>query len=154
MDSLVFVIFGASGDLTRRKLIPAIFQLDRTGYLPENFAVLGVSRSSYSDEAFRDKVFFKNDLLKKNGVSEQELKHFGEKLFYEAIDTSDQEEYAKVKTRLHALDEQFDTGGNYIFYLSTPPSLYETIPAYLAHHGVEPKKWWLEPIGYRKTFWL
>ena len=58
MNGVIFVIFGASGDLAVRKLIPAIFELYKAKYLPNNFAVLGVSRSDYSDEAFRSKVFF------------------------------------------------------------------------------------------------
>ena len=56
MDPLIFVFFGASGDLTERKLIPAIFHLYAHKSLPENFAVLGVSRSNYSDKDFRKKV--------------------------------------------------------------------------------------------------
>ena len=60
MDPLIFVIFGASGDLTRRKLIPAVFDLHKGGHLPENFALLGVSRSKLSDDDFRNKAFLES----------------------------------------------------------------------------------------------
>nr|MBX2877383.1 glucose-6-phosphate dehydrogenase [Saprospiraceae bacterium] len=86
MDPLVFVIFGASGDLTERKLVPAIFQLYLNKSLPEDFAVLGVSRSQFSDEAFRKKVL-ESELFKPKGASAEQIKAFGEKLFYQAIDT-------------------------------------------------------------------
>lgn len=135
MDPLVFVIFGASGDLTERKLIPAIFQLYRNKSLPEDFAVLGVSRSDFSDEAFRKKVL-EGDLFKPTDATPEFINGFAQKLFYQAIDTSQAEAYAKVKERLKDLDNNFNTGGNYIFYLSTPPKLYETIPAYLAEQGL------------------
>ena len=136
MDPVVFVIFGASGDLTRRKLIPAIFNLFRLGQLPENFALLGVSRTKLSDEAFRDKVVLSNEHFDNSDVSADQKNEFASRLFYQPIDTSDVNEYAKVKERLEVLNEQFNTSGNYIFYLSTPPKLYATIPNYLAAHGL------------------
>ena len=136
MDPVIFVIFGASGDLTRRKLIPAIFDLFRLGQLPAKFVLLGVSRTKFSDEAFREKVFFSSDHLDISDVSADQQKEFASRLFYQPIDTSDVNEYAKVKDRLDELNETFDTSGNYVFYLSTPPKLYETIPNYLAAHGL------------------
>ena len=136
MNPLIFVIFGASGDLSRRKLIPAIFELYKENDLPENFAVLGVSRSELSDEAFRDKVFLKNDLLSLKGEQDDQVVNFAAKLHYQSINTLDGNDYIKVSQRLSALDEQYQTGGNYIFYLSTPPSLYGKIPAYLAAQGL------------------
>lgn len=156
MEPLVFVIFGASGDLTRRKLIPAIFKLYNGGYLPEEFAVLGVSRTDYSDEAFRDKAFLKNSLMELSKVEQAKKDSFAKKLFYQSIDTSEASDYGKVKKRLDELDEQLQTGQNFVFYLSTPPALYETIPAYLAQHGLNQKdKGWKrlvieKPFGYDK----
>ena len=67
-ENQVLVIFGASGDLTARKLIPAIFNLYLKKYLPATYAILGVSRTEYNDQEFRRKVVFENDfLLQKNG---------------------------------------------------------------------------------------
>ncbi len=140
MEPLIFVIFGASGDLARRKLIPAIFDLHKSGLLPENFALLGVSRSEYSDEAFRENVFLSNDHLEFNGDDDSTLNEFARKLYYQSVNTLESSDYGKVASRLKALDEQYQTKGNCIFYLSTPPSLYETIPACLAAHGLNNEK--------------
>jgi glucose-6-phosphate 1-dehydrogenase len=136
MDPLIFVIFGASGDLARRKLIPAIYQLHKTGHLPDCFAVLGVSRTEYDDEEFRRAIFSDNPHLKKTFADEGQDTAFARKLFYLAIDTNTRADYAKVKEKLRLLDERCHTKGNYLFYLSTPPQLYELIPEFLAHHGL------------------
>ena len=136
MDPLIFVIFGASGDLTRRKLVPAIYELYKEKHLPPDFAVLGVSRSEMSHEAFRDKVFWKNELMDASSASADKQKEFAGRLFYESIDTLNPESYSKVTRKLKELDEKLHTGGNYIFYLSTPPSLYSKIPESLAHQGL------------------
>ena len=140
MDPVIFTIFGASGDLARRKLIPAIYKLYKGNYLPENFAVLGVSRSSYSDEAFRDKVFYESEFLQLDPAEKEADKKFADKLYYIAIQTAEKKDYAKVKSSLSKLDKQYEIGGNYIYYLSTPPFLYETIPACLAAHGLHEEK--------------
>ena len=143
---LILVIFGASGDLARRKLIPAVYDLFKSGFLPENFAILGVSRSELSDDDFRDKAFLKNDLSPiKDGETEEHKTAFAKKLFYQAIDTNEEADYAKVASRLEKLNKEFSTGENYIFYLSTPPMLYEKIPAYLAAHGLNESE-----DGYRR----
>lgn len=136
MDPFVIVIFGASGDLTQRKLIPALFQLYKNEYLPEHFAVLGVSRTDFSDEKFREELFYDNKFIKKENTSDAQQRHFGERLFYLSIQTKEQSDYAKVKQRLRELDDSHQTGGNYLFYLSVPPFLYETIPNHLSHHDL------------------
>ena len=136
IDPVVFVIFGASGDLTRRKLIPAIYDLFKHKLLPENFALLGVSRSKLSDDDFREKSLLNNELFDVSGEPKEVVDAFAERLFYQPIDTNDSADYAKVKTRLTELDGTFKTEGNFVFYLSTPPVLYEKIPAFLADHGL------------------
>ena len=154
MDPLVLVIFGASGDLAKRKLIPAIYQLYKGNYLPDCFAVLGVSRTDYSDEAFRELIFSESDHLDHKGVSKEDQERFKQSLYYLPVDTSKQSDYAKVKERLAELDKTCLTQGNYLFYLSTPPFLYSIIPAHLAAYGLsnEHKGWKRlvveKPFGY------
>ncbi|HKK79631.1 MAG TPA: glucose-6-phosphate dehydrogenase [Phaeodactylibacter sp.] len=131
MDPQIFVIFGASGDLAKRKLLPAIHDLHCSGFLPEQFAVLGVSRTEYSDEAFRKSAYTDNDF-----INENKSDSFAEKLFYQPIDTLDSQEYGKVRHRLQEIDERLGTQGNYVFYLSVPPRLYTEIPAFLAEHDL------------------
>ncbi len=125
IDSHILVIFGASGDLTKRKLIPAIFTLYEQKLLPQNFAVLGVSRTNLSDEDFRGKMV---EFL----PSDKNLDDFLAKLHYQALSTSESYEYPILRDRLASIAKANSIEENYIFYLSTPPSLYEIIPANLA----------------------
>jgi len=131
------IIFGASGDLTYRKLIPAIFNLYKQNSLPKNFAVLGVARSQFTDESFREKM---TDGIKQfssaKNISDEDISIFCQKLHYLSINTDDGNEYSKLKTRLEELDKEAGTAGNYIFYLSTPPALYPLIPKFIAAQGL------------------
>ena len=140
------VIFGASGDLTYRKLIPAVFDLYINDSLPEGYAVLGVSRTQFTDDKFRKKMkegihqysSYKN-------VTNEKLQKFLSKIFYLSIDTDKGEEYSRLKEKLDKLNNKFNLGQNYIFYLSTPPSLYSKIPKYLYSHGLT-----LQQKGFRR----
>ncbi|MEO0775307.1 MAG: glucose-6-phosphate dehydrogenase [Bacteroidota bacterium] len=136
MDPLIFVIFGASGDLTRRKLIPAIFELFKGDYLPEHFAVLGVSRSKLSDADFVRKAFTESGHLALDQEDPDRVRDFSQRLAYQAIDTLKETDYRLVQERLAAMDERYHTRGNYIFYLSTPPRLYDKIPGFLSTYGL------------------
>lgn len=145
-DNQALVIFGASGDLTYRKLIPSIFNLFMNNLLPQNYAVLGVSRTKLSDQEFREKM--------KSGIrefshfkdaDETSVNTFLEKLFYIGIDTQKSDDYALVKDKLCELNKKFDLGYNYIFYLSTPPELYPIIPKYLYGQGLT-----LQQKGFRR----
>ena len=155
LEPHVLVIFGASGDLAQRKLIPAVFDLFKGGYLPEQFALLGASRTDFTDEAFRDKVVFNNEHFEQKDASNADVKAFADKLFYQDLATYDGEEDIKaLGNRLQELDGQLGTGQNYIFYLSTPPKLYSTIPGALAKQGLNssPAGWSRliveKPFGY------
>ncbi len=145
IEPLIIVIFGASGDLARRKLIPAIYDLFSRGLLPKNFALLGVGRTKYTDDQFRQESFLGNNFLDNPAGTEDAGSDFSNHLFYQALDTSDVAQYELLKSRLDQLDQNFNTKGNCIFYLSTPPSLYGTIPAALAAHGLHQ-----HPSGFRR----
>ena len=134
-ENHILVIFGASGDLTYRKLVPALFDLFSQNLLPDRSAILGVSRTDLSDDAFRTKMEdgikqFAN-FAKENSGS---IKEFLKMLYYQPLNTFEVEDYGQLKTRLEDLDGQLDTGGNFLYYLSTPPNMYSVIPANLAHH--------------------
>ncbi|PSR14920.1 MAG: glucose-6-phosphate dehydrogenase [Bacteroidetes bacterium] len=151
MDSHIFVIFGASGDLATRKLIPAFFKLYQGGYLPEKFALLGVSRTDLSDDDFRTQVVTNSQFLPQDADPDA-LRNFAKLLYYQPIDTAVEADYAKVKTRLQELDDRHGTPGNYIFYLSTPPKLYETVPAYLSAQGLNESKGRFRRLVIEKPF--
>lgn len=129
-DSHVYVIFGASGDLTRRKLVPALYSLFVQDLLPEAFALLGVSRTEYSDEAFRDEMKSAIDEFKKIDDTAR-IDEFLKKLHYLPIQFDNVSGYHELKERLGELRKKEKISGNTIFYLSTPPSLYGIIPKQL-----------------------
>ncbi|HAC74251.1 MAG TPA: glucose-6-phosphate dehydrogenase, partial [Porphyromonadaceae bacterium] len=146
MDNQALVIFGASGDLTYRKLMPSVFDLYMNNSLPDGYAVLGVSRSKFTDSEFRKKM--------KEGIKEfshfknagaEKINHFLKKVFYISIDTQKSEDYELVKSKLRELNKKLDLRHNYIFYLSTPPQLYPVIPKYLYGQGLT-----LQQKGFRR----
>jgi glucose-6-phosphate 1-dehydrogenase len=137
-DSFVVVIFGASGDLASRKLIPALYDLHRARMLPERFAVLGVSRTAFSLEAFRAKMTDSvRQFDEQQPVEEKLLAAFAEKLHYLSIDTANPADYAQVRLTLETIDREHGTAGNYIFYLSTPPAMYAVIAHGLGTQGLQ-----------------
>ncbi len=129
-DNHILVIFGASGDLTKRKLIPAIYQLHIEGLLPEKFIVLGVSRTELTDDEFRTRL---KEFLPQGDLFDA---NFLDKLFYESIDPAEGDSYTGLKVRLEQLALHHQIPANYLFYLSTPPSLYGVIPEKLAFVGL------------------
>jgi glucose-6-phosphate 1-dehydrogenase len=135
-ENQILVIFGASGDLTARKLIPAIYNLFCRNYLPKNYAILGTGRTSFSDKEFRKKVVFENEfLLEKTNGNNKELQKFSGLLYYQTINTSDAEDYKKLNLKIAEINKETDNK-NIIFYLSVPPSLYTVIPENLAAIGL------------------
>ena len=155
-DNNCIVIFGASGDLTHRKLIPALYNLFKIGRLNERFCVLGVARSDLNDETFRQKM--REALLNTEETTPETLDDFCRHLYYQAVNTSDASDYGKLVPRLDELHDQHQTCGNTLYYLSTPPSLYGVIPECLAAHGLNTEEYgWKriiveKPFGYdRKT---
>jgi len=120
------VIFGASGDLTRRKLVPALRELQKTGFLPVRFAVLGVGRSEYSDDTYRE-------FIASNMEDSEEILPL---LHYLSMDPAQEKNYKILKERLTGLSASSGIPPNFIFYLATPPSLYETIPLFLSKVGL------------------
>ncbi len=129
IENQILVIFGASGDLTVRKLIPALFHLFKGGFLPENFIVLGTSRTNLTDEEFRNKVIFESDFLINDGKQESNIlvENFAQKFFYHDLGGNYENSYLTLKEKLIELSSKYQIPNNYIFYLSTPPSLYKII---------------------------
>ncbi len=127
----VLVIFGASGDLTKRKLIPALFELYTHQLLPDKFAILGVSRTHMNDDTYRDQQH--ESLIKyAPGYNDEQNKDFLKKLYYLSINTEDPSDYAMLREKLLNIDNIIDSDRNYIFYLATPPKLYSSIAGNLA----------------------
>jgi glucose-6-phosphate 1-dehydrogenase len=136
-DNLIIVIFGASGDLTSRKLIPAIFSLKSQKIMPEKFAILGVGRTKISDEAFRAKMKDAIVSFSEEKITDQAIiSDFTKNLYYYSMEDYSGGQYSELKKALLDLDKCYGIGGNYIFYLATPPSVYETITINLSKEGL------------------
>jgi glucose-6-phosphate 1-dehydrogenase len=134
-DPCVVVIFGASGDLTRRKLVPALFNLQSQGFLAQNVGVVGVSRSEMSHAVFREKV--KPD--EKELASEETRRAWAglsERIFYQAEDVSHPDSFEQLKQFLVKIDGQLKTPGNYLFYLSVAPDFFAPIVQGLGKVGL------------------
>jgi len=129
----VFVLFGAAGDLTKRKLIPALFNLVRARLLPDNFAVLGVSVDDLDAEAFRNQV---SEFLPARDDAAAQLDWLRQRLFYERGDFGDPATFSKLRERLAAIDSESHTQGNYLFYLATAPRFFATIVQQLGKAGL------------------
>ncbi|WP_118813352.1 glucose-6-phosphate dehydrogenase [Haemophilus haemolyticus] len=149
-DNNCIVIFGASGDLTHRKLIPALYNLYKIGRLSENFSVLGVARSDLNDETFREKM--REALIHNEETTPDTLDAFCSHLYYQAVNTSDAQDYGKLVPRLDDLHDKYKTCGNTLYYMSTPPSLYGVIPECLAAHGLNTEEYGWKRIIVEKPF--
>lgn len=149
-DNNCIVIFGASGDLTHRKLIPALYNLFKIGRLSEHFSVLGVARSELNDETFREKM--REALINNEETTPETLDEFCSHLYYQAINTSDAADYGKLVPRLDELHDKYQTCGNTLYYMSTPPSLYGVIPECLAAHGLNTEEYGWKRIIVEKPF--
>jgi glucose-6-phosphate 1-dehydrogenase len=135
--NLILVIFGASGDLASRKLIPALFSLKSQKLLPDKFAILGVGRTVLTDEAFRNRmesaiVSFSEE----RSAPLDEIQPFTRDIYYLSMDNSLIGDYEKLSSLLKEYDNSYGMDGNYIFYMATPPNLYETIAVNLAGSGL------------------
>lgn len=138
-DNCLYIIFGASGDLNKRKLVPSLYALFVQGLLPEKFAVLGVSRTPFTDEEHR--VAMKADINKYKEVpDDSQIDAFLQKIFYVAVQVNDEVAYPAFKQQVEDLRIKEGIGGNTVFYLSTPPTSYGIIPKHLASVGLNKQK--------------
>jgi len=127
-EPATIVIFGASGDLTRRKLVPALYNLFLDGYLPNRFAVIGVGRKAMTDDDFQQRMRDGVDQFSRRGKAEDETwKEFARHLSFLSADADDPATYSTLEERLSAHDQEWGTKAHRIFYQATPPLLVETI---------------------------
>jgi glucose-6-phosphate 1-dehydrogenase len=139
-EPTVIVIFGASGDLTKRKLLPALFHLAEAGLLPQELEIVGVARRPLQDEFVAD---MKDGILKFGGGvrDEGKLEEFLKKVSYHAMNFDDAQGYGQLKQRLEKIDRERGTKGNRLFYLATAPEYFTDILEQLGVHGmVKPER--------------
>jgi glucose-6-phosphate 1-dehydrogenase len=139
-EPATMVIFGASGDLARRKLLPALYSLTRDRLLPSRFAVLGFGRHAQDDEAFREEMRRGcEEFARRRPVDAAVWSAFARNLFYQQGAYDDPAAFQRLRTRLDEIDRTLGLPGNRVFYLSTPPSTFAPIIRSLGHAQLAPR---------------
>ena len=139
-DPCNIVFFGASGDLTKRMLMPAMYNLRLGDILPTNFGIVGFSRSEKSHYDFREEMKSSIDTFSRSGPSKDPLwTDFANRLHYVQGSFDDVESFKALRAQLEENDEKLGTQGNRLYYLSTPPGVFATIVQQLAAAGLGPK---------------
>jgi glucose-6-phosphate 1-dehydrogenase len=134
IEPCTIVIVGASGDLTARKLMPALYNLYLNGGLPETFLIVGCSRTPMSSEAFRERM---EKAVEAGGRGDgSRWQAFGAALHYHAIEYDDLSSFKELNRSLEEWEKTRKIGGNRIFYLAIPPTLYETTSRMLGRSGL------------------
>lgn len=139
--STALVIFGATGDLTHRKLIPALYNLFHDEYLPENFIVIGAARSQLSDDEFRKKLHVAVKEFSRRTLSDEVWERFAKTIFYQSVDGTKTEDFARLRARLEELGRERGEQLNYLYYLATAPTHFGPICTNLRANGL------IEPPG-------
>ncbi len=136
-DPCVMVIFGASGDLTKRKLIPALFDLERQGALPAGFTIVGVGRTPMDHEAFRSYLHEAMRTFGQLHETESTMwRDFAACLHYIAVDSNIPEEFHRLRGALREIGASRGAPRNMLYYLATPPSMYSPIIRHLGGAGM------------------
>ncbi|MGH9346344.1 MAG: glucose-6-phosphate dehydrogenase [Vicinamibacterales bacterium] len=131
-DPCILVIFGASGDLTRRKLLPALVNLAKSDLLPDPFAVVGIARPPLSEDKFRTQMEERVRDAEGSSLDPARWRRIAERLHYISGEFDDAQLYVRLRELLEALDERYRTPGHYLFYLAVPPTLFGTVALHLA----------------------
>ncbi len=126
-DSCVLVIFGAAGDLTSRKLIPALYNLGKSGHLPKDFAVIGFAVDDLTQESFVEKVRKDIEQFAPEPIDHALCDWLVQRIYYLRGDFRDAAKYDELKALLAQLDERYHTPGNYLYYLATAPQFFAEI---------------------------
>ncbi len=147
------IIFGATGDLSKRKLFPSLYRLSRSRILAEEFFILGTGRGDMTANAFRDLIRRAvSDALGKD-FDETEWEGFASRLYYSAFEYADPEAYRRsLRDALPELEQRYHTLGNRIFYLAVPPTTFETVVQNLAAAGLNREEQGCSHLVIEKPF--
>jgi glucose-6-phosphate 1-dehydrogenase len=153
-DGALIVMFGATGDLARRKLYPAIYSLYREGKLSEKFAVVGVSRRPRTNEQFREELKQSIQQFARHHIeNEEQWQTFAAHFVYQSLDVNELQHFQTLNGIANELEAQFDLSGNRLFYLAIAPELFGKVGKNLKDGGVLDTAGWHrlvieKPFGY------
>ena len=143
LEPTIFVIFGGGGDLTWRKLIPALFDLSQDRSMPDKFAIIAVDRVDYSDEKLRKRLRDGVNQFSRFGkAKDSEWKQFASHIHYEKGDFKKLSTYRDLGKQCLALEKEWGCKAHRIFYMATPPSMFGEIPKYLGKAGLARDREW------------
>src|SRR5262249_32543646 len=152
-DRFALIIFGASGDLTRRKLLPAIWGLYASRTLPEPFTIVGVARTELTDEEFRTRTREAvAEFARSQPPSDVVWNRFASSIFYVSGDPTSPDLYPKLAARLDDLEVRRGGASNRLFYCATPPSVYDDIIEHLGGSGLAAERAGWTRIVIEKPF--
>ncbi|WP_245954971.1 glucose-6-phosphate dehydrogenase [Paenibacillus flagellatus] len=153
-DRTLFFIFGATGDLARRKLFPAFYSLYREGKLSERFAVIGLARRPRTNEQFREDVSVSiREFARYKAEEDEQWEKFASHFHYMSLDINKPEAFGQLKELADRLDDSYDIGGNRLFYLALAPELFGSVSFNLRDGGLLDSPGWHrlvieKPFGY------
>ncbi len=150
-DPAIVVVFGATGDLAHRKILPAFYNLRLAGLLPSETSIVGYSRRPYSDAEFAEEMRGAVSEHSRNEVEAALWHDFAQMLHYQQGDFGKPADYVRLAERLEQIDTVAGCRGNRLFYLATPPSAYEDIVANLGKAGLAGRDGLLEPYRHREA---
>src|SRR5690349_1102901 len=137
LSSCSFILFGATGDLTKRKIMPGLYSIFSQGLLPKNFVIVAFARRDKDDAIYREELRENMKQFAPKLPSEGEVwDKFAQCVYYVRSDFDDPEGYKRLADRLTELDGKHDLGGNHLFYLATPPDNFSEIIEHLGKAGL------------------
>ncbi len=151
--SSIFVIFGGTGDLTKRKLIPAIFSLMYEERLPENFTIVAIGRREKTNQQYRDEMYESAKQFSRFSLNDKLWNNFSKRIFYKNFDfTSDNNGYKNLDLFLEKMDTKYLTGGKRLYYLAVAPEFFEGIIRNLKNNDMVRKSTGWQRIMVEKPF--
>ncbi|MDR3250693.1 MAG: glucose-6-phosphate dehydrogenase [Tannerella sp.] len=152
-DKFVLVIFGASGDLTWRKLTPALYDMSCQSLTPEDFRIVGVGRATFGDDDFRRKMSESLEKFVPSAFYEKtKIDAFLAQMYYHVMDTNDADAYPRLREKLESLSEALVCDANYLYYFAIPPFMYAPVAANLYKAGLTCNKGGWKRVIVEKPF--
>lgn len=143
VDSMTFVLFGATGDLAKRKIFPALFNLFIDQKMPQSFSIIGVGRGDLSDQKLQRIVVEAIRSFSRTGMNyEQELVEFSSAFRYSQLDVTNPEGYKQLLTKIQMREQELNIPENRMFYLSVAPNLFAEIALHIEASGIGTTKGW------------
>ena len=145
-------IFGASGDLTQRKIIPALYRLNMIKLFPRDFAILGTARTEMTNSAFRELMKEAVKAAFPKEFDRESWSEFSGHLYYAQVNYEQSDSFRRLKKKIAALEKKHETGGNRIFYLAVPPPVYEPVISNIGLAGLSREEKGYTHIVIEKPF--